>query len=162
MRFFRFLFVFGLLVSAVRAEVELIRVWPGYRTADSFVGIGEYFGGEERTRGRQIRRSQPAERGGYYWLVRVRSAVAVPEALLELQVIRPGQPDPETHRFPCALKPGSQPILVGLTGDDWPEAEVAPTAWHVRLLDPTGATLAAEGSFLWSTPAAPLPDPAGS
>jgi hypothetical protein len=155
MRFSHFLLLFGLLVSAMRAEVELIRVWPGYRTAESFVGIREYFGGEEQTSGRLILRSQPAARAGYYWLVRVRSAIAVPEAQLELQVVRAGNPDPETHRFPCSLKTGSQPILAGLTGGDWPDAQARPTAWQVRLLDPSGETLVSETSFLWSTSAAP-------
>jgi hypothetical protein len=143
--------------SWAAAEVSLVRVWPGYRASETFVGIREYFGGDEPNGGRTTLRSQPDERGGYYWLIRARSSEPVPEAVVEVQFIRPGRSESETRLFTCSLPEGSRAILIGLTGSDWPDAKARPTAWKVRLLDPAGNVLAAEESFLWSAPPASPP-----
>jgi len=155
MRLFRLLPRCLLALSIGRAEVDLVRVWPGYREAGSFVGIGEYFGQPESTGNRVVWRSQPASRGGYYWLIRARSDVAVPEATVEIAVIRPGQTDPEFHRFQAELPAARSVVLLpGLTGGDWPDAAVRPLAWRIRILDSTGTARAVEQSFLWSLPEA--------
>ena len=156
MRLIRLLAFLLLLPPLGAADVELVRVWPGYRTADSFVGIREYFGRPEAASGRTILRSQPADRSGYYWLLRTRSTEVIPGAVVELSIIRPGRTEAETHRFPAPLPAGSQPVLVGLTGADWPDPEQAPLAWRIRILDADGTPLAEERSFLWS-----LPEPDG-
>jgi len=47
-----------LAISALRAgDVEFVRVWPGWRDAESFDRIGEFFGGDKR--------HIPAVRGKY-------------------------------------------------------------------------------------------------
>lgn len=140
--------------AAAAAEVEFVHVWPRYREATSFLGIREYFGGEEPDRGRTIRRSQPDERSGYYWLVRTRSDRDLPEATFEVSLLRPGETEPELRRFPVPLPTGSHPVLLGLTGADWPAANVRPLAWRVRLIGPGGEQLAVARSFLWEHPGA--------
>ena len=145
----------SLSLLPVRADVDLVRVWPSYRTAESFVGIGEYFGQPEATGGRIILRSEPEKREGFYWLIRLRSDVALDEAAVEVAVIRPGQTEPEVHQFTVALPADRSVVLLpGLTGADWPDAHDRPLAWRIRVLDSSGRELAAEQSFLWSLPTA--------
>lgn len=125
------------------------RVWPGYRTAESFTRIGEYFGGEEHRPGQTIRRSRPGERAGYYWLVRTRTAHAQPDARFVLEFIAASSPAITRHEFPVIIPAGSHPTLLGLTGADWPGPDHRPTAWRLRLLDHAGKSLVSMQSFLW-------------
>lgn len=154
MRFASCLLLLCLTAPLAAAEVQLVRVWPGYRTADSFVSIREYFGGTESTGRRTILRSQPPDRGGYYWLARVRSDAEVPNATAELAVIRPGRVEPDVYRFALTLPRGHRAVLLGLTGSDWPGESVRPTAWRLRLLDAAGQVIASEQSFVWALPEA--------
>lgn len=137
------------------AEVKLVRVWPKHRDADSFTRIGEFFGGKEKTR-ELVVRSQPAARDGYYFLARFRSSEPLPGSIVALEYLVPGDETARLQFFTVDLPKGSRAVLAGLTGADWPDAEVAPTAWRLRLLGPDGAELAREQSFLWSLPPAPV------
>jgi hypothetical protein len=141
------------LASALPASaLELVRVWPGSRTADSFERISEYFTGRENPGRQTILRSQPAERGGYYWLIRTKAPVTLHSVILEITVTAPGTNDPVTHAFRTDLPAGSHVTLAGLTGADWPDPKVDPVTWRVRVLDANGTELAHEASFLWTSP----------
>lgn len=135
------------------AEVEIVRIWPEYRTAASFVRIREYFGGRESAP-ETILRSQPDSRQGFYFLARFKSAEARPGAILALEYFVPGEDAAQVRFFPVDLEKGSRAILAGLTGADWTDANQAPTAWRLRLLSPSGTELALQQSFLWSLPPA--------
>ncbi len=150
------LFLLALIptVALTASEVTLVRVWTGPRTADSFERISEYFSGEENTGGQTVLRTQPAERAGYYWLIRTRTAGPT-EARIELAVLIAGSPTPRVVTVPTRLPSGSHATLVGLTGEDWPTLDARPVAWKLRVLDPAGRELAAEQSFLWAAPASP-------
>lgn len=146
--------------SVSLAEVSFKRVWPGYRTADSFVRLGEYFGAPENPLTDGLFRSDPAERAGYYWLVRTDADADTPAATFELEVILPGTAEPVTRSFPVTIPRGSTTTLIGLTGDDWPAPDARPSAWRLVLRDQHGTTLTHDQSFLWRgdlppTPAAP-------
>jgi hypothetical protein len=118
------------------AETEFLRVWPGWRQAEAFDRIGEYFGGRE-DHGRQVvLRTRATERAGYYFLTRIKSAAAVPEARFELHVIRPHAPEPVLYTF---VAPGGE--------------AVHPVAWKISVRDGTGRVLAEHKSFLWEKPA---------
>jgi len=139
------------------AQVELTRIWPSWRSADSFLRISEYFGGGENRSRQTLLRSQPAERAGFYFLTRIKNPApeALPNAQFELRVIRPEAPQPVTYTFATTLAPGSHAYLLGLTGSDWPDsptkaaADTHPTAWALRLLDAQGRELLRTQSFLW-------------
>ncbi|MCU0793912.1 MAG: hypothetical protein MUE42_13910 [Opitutaceae bacterium] len=134
-------------------EVGLVRVWPEYREAASFTRIAEYFGGKEKAP-ELIVRSRPDARDGYYFLARFESAEARPGAILAIEYIVPGDERARLQFFNLDLPRGSRAVLAGLTGEDWPGKNVAPTAWRLRLLDASGAELARQQSFLWSMPPA--------
>jgi hypothetical protein len=154
----RTLLLLALLVPSVvatrAADVKFLRVWPGWRSAESFERISEYFGGAENTGKQHVLRTQPDSRAGYYFLVRVKSASALGGTNFELNVIRPDTPEPMTYRFPATVPEKETVFQLGLTGSDWPGGEEAnPVAWKLTLLGADGGVLAEEKSFLWEKPA---------
>ena len=140
---------FSSVLSA--AEVKLVRVWPEYRTDESFARIGEYFGGSEKSP-ELIIRSQAGSRDGYYFLARFQNSEAVKGAILAIETILPGNENAQVHFIPIDLPQGGRAVLAGLTGSDWTGAKVKPTAWRLRLLSPDGSVMALQQSFLWSLP----------
>lgn len=144
-----------LLTCAARAaEVELVRVWPGWRDAESFERLSEYFGRGENAGRDHILRTQPAARDGFYFLVRTRAATPLTGARFELSVIRPNQPEPKTYTLAADLPAKETVFHLGLTGADWPGGkEARPVAWKLAVLSADGAKLAEQKSFLWEKPA---------
>jgi hypothetical protein len=142
------------VASARAADVEFLRVWPSWRDAESFERIGEYFGRPENTGREIVLRTQPEARAGYYFLVRVKSAVAINGAKFEVHVIRPNHPEPKIHAFPAALPAKEAIYQLGMTGADWPAGKVEnPVAWKLVLVGSDGRVLAEHKSFLWEKPA---------
>ena len=152
----RLLFVLSVAGAAAAApapEFALVRVWPGWKEAEDFTRLREYFGAAPDSGPRRVLRTSPDQRAGFYFLVRTRGA-AVPAAVLELAVLRPDGPEPVTHRFPAPLRAGGEVLELGLTGDAWPGGKRAqPVAWRLRVLDAGDRLLAEERSFLWVEPA---------
>lgn len=133
-------------------EVQLVRVWPQYRDANSFKHISEYFTDRENPGGYQLRRSEPGQRAGYYFLARVRHPdVSLMGANFVLRVVMPDDPVAKPpYTFPANTGPGEQVFLIGLTGKDWPGPRVHPVAWRLDLIAQDGHPLAWAQSFLWS------------
>lgn len=152
---FSFLFLLLCASLARAAEVEFVRVWPGWRDAESFERIGDYFGRVEKTRGEIVLRTQTAVREGYYFLVRVKRGGPVPtNSRFELKVIRPDNPEAQSFTFAAPVEAKETVFQLGLTGADWPGGEKAnPVAWSLTLVDANGRTLAEQKSFLWEKPA---------
>lgn len=141
-------------VSISAADLKIVRVFTGWRSAESFHRLSEYLGGRESDGGIKVLRSQPAEQAGYYWLVRLKNPHApVSGARFELQVISPTAPEPKTFIFAADVPSGGSVFQLGLTGSDWPGAKAQPDAWHLRLLAADGTTLLARESYLWELPA---------
>ncbi len=142
------------LAPALRAaDLKLVRIWPEWRTAESFTRISEYLGGPENTSGQTVLRSQPAERAGFYFLTRTETKSAIAGARIELQVLLPGVEKSKTFSFAATLPAGSHVTLTGVTGKDWPGEKTTPVAWHLAVITAEGTVLASEQSFLWAKPA---------
>lgn len=140
------------------SDLQIIRVWPSYRQADSFKRISEYFSGNENTGSEIVLRTQPNERTGYYFLTRIKNTgPAIANARVELQLITPVSPEVQTHSFDVALPTGKKVLQLGLTGGDWTNSKTKPVAWLVRFLTVDGVELAREQSYLWSQPDLPKP-----
>jgi hypothetical protein len=138
------------------ADLTAVRVWPAYRTAASFERISEFIDGRENTSGQTILRSQPATRDGFYFLTRLKnSGPALENIRVELDILTPVSPEPRriTTFAATTIPAGSHVFQIGLTGTDWPDAQVQPVAWQLRLLNAEGRELLREQSFLWSQPA---------
>ena len=142
---------------AFASDVKVVRVWPGYRTADSFMRISEYFTGKENPgRKKTLLRSRPEQRAGFYFLTRVaNTGAALPDGTIELHVITPRSPKESVFTFKTVVPHGHNVFEVGLTGPDWPVASEHPVAWRIAVLASDGHELATEQSFLWSKPDRP-------
>ena len=148
---------FAFLAAALSlraAEAELLRVWPGWRDAESFERISEYFGGAENTGRQVVLRTQASAREGFYFMVRVKAAAALANARYEVSVIRPDAPDTKVFTFPANVPAKETVYQLGITGTDWPEGKDAhPVAWKLSLLSGDGRVLAERKSYLWEKPA---------
>ncbi len=154
MRALLFCLLFPVAAIAGEGEVAFVRIWPGWRDAESFDRISEYFGRERDASGPNLLRTEPKVRAGFYFLVRVRCAAPTAAARFELSVIRPDSPDPQTFSFPAALSAKEAVYQLGLTGVAWPEGRKAsPVAWRLALFAGDGRLLAEHKSFLWEKPA---------
>jgi hypothetical protein len=54
-------------------NIEVVRVWPEYRTAESFDRISEYFTGRENPGNQIILRTRPESRAGFYFFTRLKT-----------------------------------------------------------------------------------------
>lgn len=152
-------FAATLLLLAVPAflhgAVDIVRVWPTYREADSFRRISEYLGHGQENTGREIvLRTQAEPRSGYYFLTRLKADSATPGASLVLEVVMPGSPTVHTYTFPTDLPARDQVFQLGVTGTDWPAQDTRPAAWRITARAADGSILAERSSFLWSNPIA--------
>ena len=147
------LLVLATVVALRAADVEFVRIWPGWRPADYFQRISEYFTDVENPGDAIVVRSRPSSRSGYYFLARVKHPrVALRGAAFVLQVITPSDPEAKTFTFPADCPPGSHLFDLGLTGADWSGRAVHPVAWKLALVAKDGTVLAARQSFLWAKP----------
>lgn len=143
-------------IVAASASAEIKSVETQFRAAESFIRIAEYLTGEPSEGPELVARTQPQDRTGLYFRVVLTAPVeAMPNlASAEISVLGVDSPEPMNYRL--SLAPGgarSAVMLLGLTGEDWPDDPDAPhpTAWRVQLLDAGGNVLAEHRSFLWGT-----------
>jgi hypothetical protein len=150
-----FFFLAASVATAAAADLTIVRVFTGWRDAASFKRISEYFDGREHTGGEAMLRTQPGQRAGYYFLVRVANPGAPQAVKLSLQLNLPGAAKLRTHAFATTLPAGESVLNLGLTGTDWPDAKTNPVAWKLEVLAADGRPLATEKSYLWEKPAGP-------
>ena len=135
------------------SDLKFIRVWPSYRSVESFEHVSEFFSGKENSMGQIQLRTQPDTRAGYYFLTRVKNSGAEELAVrVDLQIILPDSPKAVIYQFDSRIPKGNHVLNIGLTGKDWPVATVQPVAWQLRLLTPTGQELVKQQSFTWALP----------
>jgi hypothetical protein len=154
MRLLPLLAAAGLATTALKADgVDFIRIWPNYRDTDSFKRISEYFTNREDPGKVVMLRTQPVDRDGYYWVIRVDNKETIlDDAKFVLDVITPDSPHPKTFIFPTRLPKGQTVYDVGLTGTDWHGKREHPVAYRMRLEAGDGTSLVDYKSFLWEKP----------
>jgi len=134
----------------------IVRVWTEYREAATFARFGELRDPDPEPGDPVILRSQPGERTGFYFIIRlqpVAGATAVPDGRLVLSVVAPNAAKPQSYEFPFASGGRRNlQLLVGLTGTDWPHGKTMPLAWKIELVDPAGHAIAERLSYLWAQP----------
>ena len=147
--------VLGLLCAPLRAEeVSFVHVWPQWHEADFFQSFYEYKHHHELDGNFIVLRSQPWERGGLYFLTRVKNkGTSFKGAIFTVRVISPESTATRVFTFPADIPGGAQLFEIGLTGTDWAGAKTEPVAWNVELHAPDGRVIAQESSFLWEKPA---------
>ena len=143
----------ALAARAQAADARIERVWLEWRKADSFESLYEYQTGRELSGPWIVLRSQPADRTGLYFLVRLESPRTLERgSAFVVRVITPDSTDTKVFSFPAEVRQGSWLYDLGLTGRDWAGARVRPVAWEVELRSASGEVLARKASFLWEKP----------
>ena len=150
--------LFCLLLGAVpafgAADLKIVRVWPEWRDGKSFKRISEYFTGRENTGGQLVQRTDPGQRTGYYFLVRVENPAGPRSVQARLRLILPDTPAEQATTFTVALRPGANVLNLGLTAPVWSDPKHQPVAWLLQFVSPENdAVLASEKSYLWDKPA---------
>jgi hypothetical protein len=140
--------------KAPGADLSIVRVYSGWRDGASFKRIAEYFDGQEHTGGETVLRTQPTQRTGYYFLVRLKNPGAARPVRFQLEFVESGTGSSRTLFFPAELAGGTSVFQLGLTGPEWQSPKMQPMAWHLRVLAADGQVLASEESYLWEKPAA--------
>ena len=98
----------GSAPGAAAADVEFVRVWPEWHAAVDFTRISEYFDHQENLGDREVRRSHPKDRAGFYFFTRVKHPnVSLLGAKFVLRIVTPNSPDPVQYTFPAAVGPAS-------------------------------------------------------
>jgi hypothetical protein len=133
----------------------ITRIWTGFRDAQSFVRLSEYFDGKENPGNTVVLRTSPDSREGFYFTIRLNGTANRPlvPGKLRLDVIAPDAEKPVTYEFdftPANRK--SSLVELGVTGPDWPAGKTLPLAWRIEILDGNGDVTAARNSFLWENP----------
>lgn len=149
-------FILTACASAPRpalTSVDIKEIKPRYIDAEQLTRASEYFTGEENTGNRVFLRSSPKAKSGFYFtLVLDEKVRRLPRGTTVLgEFYTPN--DVEVQRYTFTLpnrRPRTREIFVGLTGDDWPEADAVPSAWRFTITGPNGNTLGGAQSFLWS------------
>ncbi|HXQ80461.1 MAG TPA: hypothetical protein VN775_04060 [Opitutaceae bacterium] len=143
----------ALAARSPAAEVSFARVWLQWHKADSFQSFYEYHTGRELTGKWTVLRTQPDERTGLYFLVRVKNpGSTVRAAVFFVRVVTPEATETKVFSFPADVRVGSWLFEIGLTGKDWGAEHVHPVAWEVELQSSDGRVLARKASFLWEKP----------
>ena len=142
------------VTSAWASDVTIVRAFTGWREAESFKRISEYFDGKENAGGETVLRTHADQRAGYYFLVRAANPGAPLTATARIEIILPSAAKTKVYTFTADLKTGSTVLNLGLTGADWPDAKANPVAWKLELLAADGRVLATEKSYLWEKPGA--------
>jgi hypothetical protein len=133
--------------------VEIKEIKPRYIGAEQLTRASEYFTGEENRGNRIFLRSSPAAKSGYYFTLVLNEKVRrLPRGTTVLgEFYTPYDVELQSHEFTLPnRRPKTKEIFVGLTGEDWPEADAIPSAWRFTIKGPNGNTLGGSQSYLWS------------
>lgn len=152
-RLFFLWFLFWFLSSFVFGELLLeVRAASFFRERD-FQRVPEFFTGREYSASKLYCRSIPEQREGFYFVIKL---AGEDEGLSDgacwvLDWITQTDPAARSKRIPVS-QPGllEDEVFLGLTGSDWPDPDLRPLAWRIRLLGPQNQTLVERKSFLWS------------
>ena len=137
----------------VLRSVEIEEIIPRYMQADEFRRISEYLTNKENPGKRVILRSQTKERSGYYFVLILDEKVRrLPNGTQIIgEFYTPSSLEKQTHTFVLpAIRPRTNEIFIGLTGEDWSQKDEVPSAWKFTIKDANGALLAEKKSYLWS------------
>ncbi len=146
----------ALLAAPASGATRISRLWTGYKETADFVRLREILTGEEHTGDALVLRTQPAERDGFYFTLRLdgRDGAPVSDGRIVLHLVAPDAAQPRTFTFPFASDGRRRLRLeLGLTGPDWTHGRTLPLAWRLEVFGQGGEPLDSRESFLWSAPA---------
>ena len=148
-----FLSLWIICASNLPAQVNISLRNKAYFTVRDFKRIPEFFTGKEFSGWKVYCRTNPADREGFYFVVKVTGDVPQSSADCHwlLEWITPLDPTAQQKKvsLPAQNILGKE-VFIGLTGSDWPDPSVQPIAWSLSLVDSKEGILGKSQSFLWS------------
>lgn len=92
--------------------------------------------------------SNPTVRAGYYFITALNQPLSqLPEgSVLTLDYMVSTKPNLVSHTFHLPVT-NSAKIYLGITGEDWPHADIKPAYWRLTLADAQGIVLAKQQSL---------------
>ncbi len=151
-----FVFIAGCTTTAPRrTDIEAVsikEIKPRYMDEADFVRLREYYSGAENTGRRMILRTDPDVRAGYYFTLVLDTRIGkLPRGTrVETSVFTPFSNELQSFEFTLPReRPRTREIFIGLTGEDWPDANLPPSAWKIDIVTPRGRVLGSYQSFLW-------------
>ena len=145
------LIFFVCIFNSLFASTELKRVQFRYYTEIELIRLPEYFTGKEYTGTRLFCRSCSEKKGLYFSFPINKELVSLSaDSIIKLSIIRSGRKAVEEFTFNFPIKrEGKKNLFLGLTGKDWPSAEIKPIAWQIEILNSSNQLLFFKKSFLW-------------
>lgn len=139
--------------SILSAQVKISLRNKAYFSVRDFKRIPEFFTGKEFSGWKVYCRTNPSNREGFYFVVKVSGDIRqlnVGSHWL-IEWITPLDPVAQQNKIPISdLKISGKEVFIGLTGSDWPDPSVQPIAWSLSLVDSEERILGHSQSFLWS------------
>ena len=151
-KFPAFITVFFLIsVPGIFRKVELEIRNHIFIPSSEFSRIPEFFTGEEYVGTKIYARSDPKERSGFYFVVKVKGDSHLPEqSYWSLDWVSSSSPEVQSRKIPIKNKNiFGKELFIGLTGKDWPDQSIKLLAWRLRLMG-DDKSLTERHSFLWS------------
>ena len=123
-------------------------------TTEEFSRIPELFTGVEYSGSRLYIRSDPSNRTGFYFVVKVvgqGNSSLSEQSHWSIDWISSSSPEVRSVKLPLAEKNiFGKEVFIGLTGEDWPDRSIKLLAWRLRLMENDLKPLSEMQSFLWS------------
>ena len=145
-----------LLIFANRAfAYNVVNAYPQFMEEKRFQRISEFIWGTEKSGPYLILRTHPDIRDGEYFVITLDKRVrGLPEGtIIKLEVVRPDSDMPPTYTLKIpSERPNTRQVYAGITGSDWPDADVRPLAWKISFINTEGKVIAQKQSYLWTYP----------
>ena len=141
----------GLPVLSHGLEIET--AYTRQYAANEIRTIGNHMGKPLSKQGfRTVVASQPKNPGGQYFILHIEDRGSVSPVMARMTLFTTDRKDSVMHEWNLPAGELESWLYLGLTGSDWPDADVRPLAWRIELLDAAGAVVAEWKSFLWEMP----------
>jgi hypothetical protein len=148
-------FLFLLLFTGQAFAYKIVNAYPQFMEEKKFQRISEFIWGTEKPGPYLILRTQPNVRDGEYFIITLDKKVrALPDGILiKLEVVRSDSDMPPAYTLEIPTeRPNTRQIYAGITGVDWPDAEVRSLAWKISFINSAGKVIAQKQSYLWTYP----------
>ena len=149
----RLTFLLLMLPMAGLSGLTIETAYTRYYKEGEIRPIRQYFGASLTGQGfRTVVPSQLDEPAGQYFIARIKGDKVPGAVTARMTLYATDSKDPSTRSWDLTGKKLEKWLYLGLTGNDWPNEDVQPLAWHIELLGTDGGILAEWKSFLWELP----------
>lgn len=147
--------LFLMLIAAVLPAngLTIETAYTRYYEEGGIRPIGQYFGASLSGQGfRTVIPSQEENPAGQYFILRLKDFRSAVPATARMTLFTTESKSASTRTWSLGGEKLDSWLYLGLTGEDWPDEDIRPLAWHIELLGQDGTVLTEWKSFLWELP----------